>query len=243
MRPACACRRQATRARVCRPRLISGRRIAPGSSDDAVAVRHDRRGEATGAGAASPPPSVGCADISPSSFLLGGREEPAARPAHHRHRSGSQWAPDLAMLVRGDGRGDARPRNLLSRSSRPQAKPESRDPLAPSAGVSREVRRLSQLPSCWLRPCLRPPGQGEAATRDRRGTEPATLAEPSHRRPRLADPGSALCTVREDAGKGQRSGWRTKRGCGPASVSSLLLWKPIGPGARWRAAGVTVERM
>ena len=38
---------------------------------------------------------------------------------------------------RGDGRGEARSCFLLRLSSRPQAKPESRDPLATSAGVCR----------------------------------------------------------------------------------------------------------
>ncbi len=59
-------------------------------------------------------------------------------PFRERMRPGAQLT-----LGRGDGRGEVRPCRVLKPSFRPQAMPESRDPLARSAGVRREALTTS----------------------------------------------------------------------------------------------------
>ena len=129
-------------------------------------------------------------------------------------------------------------------SSRPQAKPESRDPLAPLAGMRREAFTPSHL-SYLRRQVSRfrrggwvfapasllviPDEAARPKIRNRRATASGVRPGVLWRGPRLPDPGSALRAVREDEGggcarmalraggrrRGLRAGWRAKRACAP----------------------------
>ena len=123
-----------------------GPRLAGPGSQLTLAREDETRGLHSISGAVHPPLSA-----APTSPPQGGRRVRGALPARCCCRSGSQWTPAfrlrLAEVTAEGMRGRCRSQRLWGfedvplsrRSSRPQAKPESQDPLAPSAGVGREA--------------------------------------------------------------------------------------------------------